>query len=755
MPQAIVAAINFVVSVGIQTAAYLGASTATINAMTTLTAFVIGATVVTAAAMGASKLMQSLYEMPSMDTDASRQRTVRGTIEPMKIIYGEALVSGPIAFVGTRGEKNRDLYHAIVLAGHECESITDVYFDNEKIQNSQINSGAASGGNVTAGTFGTIGADVVCKINKHLGDQTAPDADLDAAFLAIGSNHIGTGLTYIVTKWTLIKKSQELWEKYNPQDIKALVKGRKVYDPRQDDTSDLYDDTVGVSTQRADDSSTWEWSDNPVWCLVDYLTNTDFGMSISLSKIDLEYAATAADACDVVVNIPDGTEKRFACNGVIFGIDTHKANVNKILSAMNGMITYRNGKYIIRAGAYESPTVSLNESHLQGAVSVKTSAERSDRFNTVTGVYIDPEQNHKSVEFPAITTSDALLRDNGEVLTKEVKLPMTNSKYMAQRVAFKLVKQSDLQTIVTFPANLAALQVSVGDRVNLTIDELGWTNKIFMCIGWTFSDSGNGGVNLLLREDESTAYADPDPDAGEYLSPAALATLENSFYEMPAPTDLVATGGIQNITIEWENPELSVIKYVEIYASPTSAWSGAVLIGTTQGTQFVHGGANRVDPITTGDTRYYWVRARGYDVGEDASSRSDRFPDSDTSGIFNTVGSVPTAPTTLAVLGNNIWGFNFGSTSTGSVTSNSAQLTVSGGTAPYTYAWTRISVNSGTNDVAADNATSATTTFTNPNVSMNVVSNSTWQVTVTDDVSATATATMNVSLSWLDENLTL
>jgi len=625
------------------------------------------------------------------------------------------------------------------LAGHEVEAITDVYFDNEVISESQINAGAAAGGNVTAGTFGPKGGQTICKINKHLGEagQTV-DADLDAAFATIGSNHKGTGIAYLVTKWTLIKQSQETWDQYAPQNIKGLVKGRKVYDYRLD---------TELIKPNVNNASFIAYSTNPVWCLIDYMINTDFGMSVNPNKIDWDAAVIAADACDATVSIPSGSEKRFTCNGVIFGTDSHKTNINKILSAMNGMMTYSNGKFVIRAGIYEAPTVSLNEDHLQGGISLKTSVERSDRFNTVTGTFIDPTQNHKSVEFRSVQIASALTRDNNEVLTKEVQLPMTNSQYMAQRIAYKLIKQSDLQQVLIFPANLAGVQVAVGSRINITISELGWTDKVFMCLGWSFSDSGNGGVILTLREDASTAYA--DPDLLDYNAPITTTKLPNSFYEIESPSALLATGGIQNIVLEWDNPELSRVLYVEVYASSDSTWANAQLIGTTQGTQFTHGGSNKVDPVASGDTRYYWVRARGYDFGDDAQALSDRFPNSDTSGVIATVGVVPAGSTTLSISGNTVHGFDSGNSFFGTVTSAAASVTASGGTEPYTaYSWSHISTSSG-NTPSISNSAISNPTFT-ATVSSGTSSVSTWEVTVTDSASDTASTYISVSLTWFN-----
>ena len=71
----------------------------------------IGGAVIAGAALAAKKVLGMLeVSMPKVDTDASRQSTVKSTTEPYKIIYGETLVSGPIFWAGTAGTDNQDLY---------------------------------------------------------------------------------------------------------------------------------------------------------------------------------------------------------------------------------------------------------------------------------------------------------------------------------------------------------------------------------------------------------------------------------------------------------------------------------------------------------------------------------------------------------------------------------------------------------------------------------------------------------------------
>ena len=629
MPQVVAGAVTFLKTVGLMIGG-LGISGGT--------ALALGAATVVAGAVAAKKLIDNIYGIPSLDGDRSRQATVRGTVEPQKLIYGQALVSGPISFVGVAGTENRDLYHVIVLAGHPCTAITDIHFDDIVIANGAIN----SAGNVIAGTFGPQDGTTICVVRKKLGDQTTADSVLDAAFGTINSSeHIGTNLTYIVTKFTLTDESQEVWDKYLPQDIKAVVKGKKIYDPRQDNTSTYYDASVGVATQRSTNSATWEWSENPVWCLVDYMRDDTFGMNVNISKIDLAKAVTAANQCDASVSVPSGSEKRFTCNGVLFGTVSHKANINKLLSAMNGMLTYTNGKFVIRAGAFEAvgTGLSLTDDHLAGPVKLKTSFERNERFNTITGTFIDPSNNYKQIEFPRVQITSALTRDNNEELREELKLNMTNSFYMAQRIAHKLIQQSDLQKVLTFPTNLAGINIAVGDRVSVTLSEFNYTNKTFVCLGWNLSESGAGGVNLILREDDSASYA--DMASGSYSTVTASGGIAEGFFGVPDPSGLSATALVEGIELDWTNPvNMTHVIAIEIFASPDSAWANSVKIGETIGTQFIHDASNGVDSIADGDERYYWVRARRFPTGEGTDAVSDRNPDSDTSTVNATRGAL-------------------------------------------------------------------------------------------------------------------
>lgn len=446
-----------------------------------------------------------------------RDVTIRSTTAPKAIVYGRARVSGPIVYTNTKhnagSTNNTDLWVVVALAGHECADFEDLWVDDLFTDSSNIN--WATDGAVTSGSplyAGTAHA----HFYRALGTTT--QAALSALTTAFGtditSDFRGRGIAYVACQFTLSKTSRDIYTAA-PNQIRVLVKGKKVYDPRRDPTHASYG---GVGAQTLGTASTYEWSENPILCVADYLMDADLGMGVPSGGIDWDVVADNADICDATVNIPGpSTQKRFTCNGQLFTTSTHRDNLEALLSACNGRLTWSAGTFRIRAGAYETPSVTLTADDVIADVQVRTAPQRQDRFNAVRGIIFDPDQQYQQIEFGEITSASMVTRDGGSKLYRDLVLPFTNHAYMAQRIAFKQLQQSDNPIIAVVPTNLRGLKVAVGDFVQLTLADLGWSSKVFRCIGW---ESGDEGIKLSLQEDSSAAYA--DPLVADYVSPTTL-----------------------------------------------------------------------------------------------------------------------------------------------------------------------------------------------------------------------------------------
>lgn len=232
-----------------------------------LTAFFLKALMASAAAYIIGKATA-----PKLSADASLQdrmsglkRMVRLSAQPHRIIYGQQLVSGNVVFLSTTGNENNYLHMVIALAGHEIESVDEVWL-GDKLS--------------TDATFSGL-----VRINTHLGttDQAA-DTDLVAEVPEWTVDHRLRGIAYIYVR---LKWDPDVWVNGIPN-IKALVKGKKLYDPR--------------------DSST-QWSQN--WALVvrDYLTS-DYGLSVdpTVGEIDDTYTIASANICDELTLYPNNLQ---------------------------------------------------------------------------------------------------------------------------------------------------------------------------------------------------------------------------------------------------------------------------------------------------------------------------------------------------------------------------------------------------------------------------------------------------------------
>lgn len=155
--------------------------------------------------------------------------------------------------------------------------------------------------------------------------------------------------------------------------------------------------------------------------------------------------------------------------------------------------------------------------------------------------------------------------------------------------------------------------------------------------------------------------------------------------------------------------------------------SGPLTLADIQG-EF--GGSN---PISLSE--YY---AGGGLVPSGTTGTYGAVPSSGAISIQNFYGTSNAAPLSVSISPSSLYNSRTGN---GSLTSSPATGTGSGGTGPYTYAWTYVSGNSYT----INSPSSATTTFTT-SLTAGQLKSGVYRCTVTDSLSATASATITVDM---------
>lgn len=542
-------------------------SMATLQATTMLVTFVA----LTAANMAASKLLAP--KMPSFNDAslANRTQMVRSPIAARQIIYGETKASGVVVYISTTGTKNEYLHMVIALAGHEVEEIGNVYFNDEL---ALTGAGSAAQGRFTG----------YAEIYKKLGSPTQTvETNLQTATSGLTngawtSNHRLRGIAYIYVR---LVWNDQVWAGGIPN-ISAMVKGKKVYDPR---------------------TATTAYSANAALCLRDYLTDSTYGLGLGSTEVDDTAFTVAANICDEQVEVKPVTipaiyENRYETNGVLYTSESPDGNIGKLLSAMGGLIAYSGGRVIPYAAGYRIPTVTLNDSDFAGPISVQTKTSARDRVNAVKGVFVSEKSEWQPTDFPPQTSATYLTQDNNVRYWRDVVLPMTTSSSAAQRLARIELQRARQEITFTARFRLDAMQVRAGDTVMVTLSKFGWSAKVFEVVEWHFVSEGNPpqlGIEMTLRETASSVY-DWNVSDEIQVDTTPTTTLPNPF-SISAPTNLALTADGTTQLIQADGTALPRIKV---------AWSAP-------SNEFVQSGGQTIIEYKQGNATTYltWAKVNG------------------------------------------------------------------------------------------------------------------------------------------------
>lgn len=430
---------------------------------------------------------------------------VRSSTAPRQLIYGQSLVGGVMFYAATTGTNNEYLHTVFGLADHQIQSVEKVYFGDEDV-------GTVSG-NVSSGRYSGK-----ARIqNKTTGGTAYSDLVTETASLTNKwtSSHKLTGISSVY-----VRMQYDTSVFTSIPTIRALVKGKLVYDPR---------------------STTTAWSDNPALCIRDYIMS-DYGMRVTADEIDSASFIAAANICDETVTASGSvTQKRYTLNGVVDTSKSPREVLQDMLSTCAGMLIYSSGKYKLVVGAFSSPVQTITVDDLRGDVQLSCANEKANLFNRVAGVFADADKLYSATEYPAIASSTFKTQDGGEELTAQLDLNFTTNSLEAQRLAKINLLKSRQGIVVNISCKPTCLNITAGDVVALTIAQLGWSGKYFRVMEWRLNE--DIGVDLVLKEEDSTAYDWSTSDAQDGAPNTSLTLIQ----PQAAPTNLTATN--QNLSL--------------------------------------------------------------------------------------------------------------------------------------------------------------------------------------------------------------
>lgn len=416
--------------------------------------------------------------------DLPQVEEIRGTLvnkqsnnAQIPVVYGERLLGGTRVFVETSGTDNTYLYMALVLCEGEINAITEIQVNDETV----TFSGSFANGTEITSNDSNYGTTVKAQPFYGADDQSA--SSLLATLTNWGSNHKLSGICYVAFRFE--------WDadKYTGiPNIKVKVQGKKI---------STFD---GSSNE-----TTGQYSTNPAFVLLDFLRNERYGKGISLTEIDVPSFYTASTIADTTVTYYTGTTgKLFECNAVL---NTNKKildNVKTLLRGMRGLLPYVQGEYKLLIESTGTATFTLNEDNIIGGV--KLESERKDqKYNRVLVNFVNPEKGYQA-DTIVYDTDHATLKtaDGGFLQEGNVTLDTINSPYQAHEFGKIVLQRSRNNLKLGLTVNYEALDLAIGDIVNVSSTILGMTNKPFRVSGMTLN--ANFTASLSLQEHQDSWY---------------------------------------------------------------------------------------------------------------------------------------------------------------------------------------------------------------------------------------------------------
>ena len=503
-------------------------------------------------------------ELPDIDQDASSVLVNKNSnIAPIPVIYGERKVGGTRVFIETSGAENESLFICLVLCEGEVHQIGDIFINDENLSGSKY--------------------EPYVTIDKKVGTDTQAASTTLLESPSWTSNDKLSGIAYLGIK---IVFNSDVFSSIPT--INAIVKGRKVFDPR--------------------DSST-AFSDNPVLCLRDYLTNTRYGKGLDTSLLDDTTFSAAANACDTTNETFSGSGvqiKRFHCNAVINTDQTLFNNTKILLAGFQGMMPFQNGTYRVFVEDDYTATFSFTESNIISGFKIQGS-QKGNKFNRVTAKFVNPETNYQAdaVIFPDADSSDYttfLAEDNNKPLETEINLNTITSYYQARNIAKTLLKQSRLAGLqMSFVATPDALKCAVGDIVTVTHSTPAFTDKKFRVTGLSINYDAT--VNVSLAEHDATIY----PWVNDKTQPATASSNLPDPLTVAAPV-LTVSDEVRTLNEEAVSFLIANVSTSDQFADRFEVQSQKA--GTTEFVTMGQASEGRFEQVNIEDGLVYTVKAR-------------------------------------------------------------------------------------------------------------------------------------------------
>jgi hypothetical protein len=453
-----------------------------------------------AAALFMAGMGELMLRIDEAEPDVGRklQINTRTTQAPIKLVYGMHKIGSNEVFIESGGEDKKWLYVVDSLSEGECEGIYQVDSVDQIFLDENLHT------------------DYPASLYGYTFHEGSADQVVDAT------------LNGIIAKWTdpMHYICYVVWRFKFDEDYflrqptrTYILKGLKVYDFRTASTA---------------------WSDNPVLCLYDYLTNERYGKGVSAAKIDIDSWTEAANYCE-----SQGWSLSYAVGSNL----PAQTIVDTILKSFRGQFVHFNDQIFLRYADLdvETPVFNIKDEHIvleEASGKALIEMYEPSRLDIPDGFrvkYIDPNKDWSTDDIPI---GDSI----GNV--QEFSAVGMGSKQQALDVGVYFLERARVNRGArgTFRDDLLVLDPH--DLVTITSASLGISGEYFrvrnsgirpdglldMDFGYEWPLLYNDDYDLVEDDVYSSSLADPKDQPPEVYIPSV--TEETYYYRLRTFTRL-------------------------------------------------------------------------------------------------------------------------------------------------------------------------------------------------------------------------
>jgi hypothetical protein len=580
--------------------------------------------------VGLTKLMVNKAGQSGAGTSnaGSRVQLPPATDNKLSVIYGNAFIGGSITDAKISTDQ-KTMWYVVSLADvtdstpGSAYTFGNIYYDNKLV------------------TFGTGGdaAKVVSLTTNTIGTpevDTKIDGNLFIYLFTNGSSSgVNTGgQTAINIMSDAAIPSDQRWDQgiYTASGQSATMTNTAFAIVKVIYNQDAGTTNLGSLTVQLQNSLY-----QPGAVIKDYLSNARYGCAVPASKINsASLAALDAYSAQTITYVPVGggtaTQARYRIDGPLNTGQNCLNNLQQLVDSCDSWLQYSEmsgeWKVVINQSYTDYTTLGqlyeVDSSNLIGGVEVNP-LDLNGTFNIVEVQY--PNYNIKDqTDFQTIslfTSYPSLLSPNEPVNKLNVQFPQVNNAVQAKYLALRRLFQAREDLVVSFATDYSGIQVEAGDVIKITLEQYGWTDKLFRVtfVGEQKYPDGSLGATMTAFEYNDTVYDDnlvqdfiPASNTGlsdpNIIGTPAAPTVTNSPLNDGTNSSQFITGIV---------PTPGAVLYMDFNYGTTSDVKTHIRYTTTTlggGQLYTAGTSIQVEMSDLPEGTYYWsVTARNNSAG--------------------------------------------------------------------------------------------------------------------------------------------